>query len=257
MAGTSRKNRPKKTRKTSCAAYCFLLVGAAAILSAGTGFKTGAKLLSEIHFLPVRQIHIRGCAATDGEKLLNKTNIKRGTPILSINLQAESRRIERNPWIYKAVISRRLPGTIEVLIQERMAVGTVMLDEPYLIDRNGHIFHKAERYGNSLPVITGLTKQDFVQEKNKSNDSLKEALSLIACLDRHDMNSGSGTLITIDNTLGLTFCNRPDGIKICMGFHNYNDKLLFLHTILDDIDTKGIAAKAITIKSLKKAYVTL
>ena len=76
--------------------------------------------------------------------------------IITMNLAEKSRNLEQDPWIYRAVIKRRLPHTIDIQVEERVPLAVIKLDTCYLIDGYRHLFKTAEQHEMRYPLLTGL-----------------------------------------------------------------------------------------------------
>jgi cell division protein FtsQ len=67
----------------------------------------------------VRDVFVVGRASTPKDTLLAALAVKRGTPILDIDLVEARARIQALPWVREASVRRLLPNTVVVEIVER------------------------------------------------------------------------------------------------------------------------------------------
>lgn len=258
--GLKKKNKTAKRKKAGAgrqkkAIYtCVLLLTALFFYMA---IKTGYYWVLHADFLKIKKINVRGCSLINKKRVLQKTGIKKGKNILAVNLGKESGGLERDPWIYKAVVKRRLPGTIEIQIKERKPLAVIKLNDFYLVDRQGEIFKKAEQHELNLPLLTGISKEDLIKNSDECSRVINAALSLIENLQGKNMLNGRNTKIEMDKIFGLTMVNSIDNTKTFMGLDNYEKKLALLTRIVDDLAQKGFSTKFINLNSVKKAYITL
>ena len=88
--------------------------------------------------LRVTDIVIEGRANTPEPLLWSAIGVKKGGPILGFSLEETRANIERIPWVEKATIERRLPGTVVINLQER---------RPFAIWQNQGAFVLVDRAG--------------------------------------------------------------------------------------------------------------
>ena len=69
-----------------------------------------------------KTITVAGERRFSEEQILKMAGIGPGTDVFHVDLGAVERRLERNPWIADAVVTRHLPSAISVVISERRAV---------------------------------------------------------------------------------------------------------------------------------------
>ncbi|MEQ9489269.1 MAG: FtsQ-type POTRA domain-containing protein [Alphaproteobacteria bacterium] len=168
-AAKTRRPAPSKWRKPAMlAAGAAVLVagmtaGAFSVWNSGWMIRQSAALDREIAQiskslgLAVQSVTVSGRRETDRKDLIDALGIDIGDPIFNIDVAAARDRIERIGWVKTATISRKLPGTVQIDIEEREAVAIWQHDGVFtLIDPDGHkIGTKGlERYGH-LKVLVG------------------------------------------------------------------------------------------------------
>ncbi len=87
-----------------------------AVLVAGTCF-----YLVTADFLAIRTMRTSGCNLIDCDKIAARAGIAPGRNILFADVARTMRLLEDDPWIYRAVVKRILPDTIEIQVEERQA----------------------------------------------------------------------------------------------------------------------------------------
>lgn len=120
-----------------------------------------ANLSSSLH-LTIAEMNVSGRQRTSKSAIQTALGIRRGTPILGIDLERAKERLEALPWIATAAIERKLPDTIHVQVVERTAVGRWRRrGRILLVDRNGIVFAagKAETFTH-LPLFRGSGATD-------------------------------------------------------------------------------------------------
>jgi len=93
--------------------------------------------------LGVNEVIVQGRSRVSADSVLNALGVKRGAPILAMNLGEARARLEALPWVKNASVERLLPGTLYVRIEERQPLA--------LWQRNGKL-ELVDRDGKVLPV---------------------------------------------------------------------------------------------------------
>lgn len=154
----------------------------AALLTGGLGFPfwlahsdTGARLADDVRQqilaasaragFRVEEIYVEGRTRTPRDQLLDALQVRRGDPILGIDLSATRQRLEEISWVKTARIERRLPGEVHLLITERAPI--VLWQSQgryYLVDRDGQVVgDEIEEYGG-LPLMVGEGAPDHAAD---------------------------------------------------------------------------------------------
>jgi cell division protein FtsQ len=153
-----------------------LLAGAAA---AALGAREGWRLATSGEALRLREVRFTGLQAASAEELLELSPVRPGDNLLRADLGALEQAALRHPWVLQAEARRRWPPAVEVAIREREAAALVDLGGLYLVDRGGLPFKAAvPGDGLDLPLVTGLSRDDFVQRRADAEALLASALRL-------------------------------------------------------------------------------
>ncbi len=70
-----------------------------------------------------------GCNLIDCDRIAERAGIAPGRNILFADVTRTMRLLEEDPWIYRAVVKRILPDTIEIQVEERQAAAQLQLDD--------------------------------------------------------------------------------------------------------------------------------
>ncbi|MEQ8193263.1 MAG: FtsQ-type POTRA domain-containing protein [Rhodospirillales bacterium] len=104
----------------------------------------------------VQDILVTGRHETEQEDLLKAVRLARGAPILAFDLDAARKRVEALPWVRRAVVQRKLPGTIYLQIEERKPLALWQHNRRFaLIDAQGVVITRRhlERFSKLLVVV--------------------------------------------------------------------------------------------------------
>ncbi|MBK8177070.1 MAG: cell division protein FtsQ/DivIB [Rhodospirillales bacterium] len=88
----------------------------------------------------VRDVFVVGRTETPKATLLNALGVRRGVPILAIDLEAARERVQQLPWVRDASVRRVLPDTVIVELVERRPLALWQHDSRFaLIDETGQV----------------------------------------------------------------------------------------------------------------------
>jgi cell division protein FtsQ len=73
----------------------------------------------------MRRLRVTGNRHLSDVQVARLAGLSRATNVMWLRSRAIAGRIEQNPWVLRARVSRTLPGTVTVAVQERRAVAVV------------------------------------------------------------------------------------------------------------------------------------
>ncbi len=106
--------------------------------------------------LTVEEVFVVGRRQTPRGKLLEALDVKRGAPILDIDIGAARERVLALPWIAQASIERLLPDTLVLHVIERRPLALWQyLGKLAVIDESGEVIVRedVEPFGHLLVVV--------------------------------------------------------------------------------------------------------
>ena len=118
---------------------------------------SGALALTARLGFVVSDIEVEGRRTTDIATIMAALSAQRGTPILAVSPSRAQAQLESLPWVRSAVIERRLPGTLRVILVERQPLAVWQHDgRQQLIDRHGEVIavNDLSRFAK-LPTVVG------------------------------------------------------------------------------------------------------
>jgi len=128
----------------------------------------------------LEQVVMSGQKTRTKDALLARAGIKMGENVFSIDLDAARAKMLGDPYVKNAVLSRRLPDTIAIDIEERVPAAVVSLgSDAFLVTRDGETFKHLE-LGDppDLPVITGLQPELAETDRDAFADAVRRALDV-------------------------------------------------------------------------------
>ncbi|HSB20627.1 MAG TPA: FtsQ-type POTRA domain-containing protein [Anaeromyxobacteraceae bacterium] len=197
--------------------------------------------------LRIREIRIAGARAAGTAELLELSPVKRGDNLLLADVDAMSRALLRHPWVAAVEIRRRWPPALEVSVRERRAVAMVDLGGLYLVDRDGLPFKRAAPGdGLDLPLVTGFTRDDYVQRRADVDPLLRGALGLAGDWARAGLERALPlSEIHLDGAEGVTLYAGEEGLQIRLGAGPAGPKLERLAAVLQALRAEGKRAEVV------------
>lgn len=270
MASRYRVRRKKRSRRLKRQKESWFRVGALRAGKAVLRFATVTSLillgLSTYRYfqhseqLNIDEVKIMGCMHIPESELLDMTEVDFRSNLLRLDLQEVSRRLTQHPWVEKAKVRRDFSGkALLIEVQERVPRALILLDELYVVDRNGEIFKKAElKEKLDFPILTGLTLQDWKQKDPKARELIRQALEVMELLGGGKVFSlREISEIHLDKKNGVTLYTLDSSVPIRLGLGDYGDKLNRLEKVFPDIRSKLKNMEYVALNYPKKVVVKM
>jgi len=128
----------------------------------------------------LEQVVMSGQKTRTKDALLARAGIKMGQNVFSIDLDVARNKMLGDPYVKDALLTRKLPDTIVVAIDERVPAAMVALgNDTFLVTRDGEAFKRLEVGDPSdLPVITGLQPELAETDREAFAQSVRRALDV-------------------------------------------------------------------------------
>jgi len=135
----------------------FAFVSRIGTLPASAPFSAHVDELMIMAGLGVDEIHVAGYAYTEAREIFAALDLDRPTSLLRYSPEAARQRVEALPWVWRATVSRVLPGTVEVRITERRPIALWLRDgSASLVDAEGRELARVPpSTQEKLPRISG------------------------------------------------------------------------------------------------------
>ncbi len=149
--------------------YCMLLG-----VSAGVDYATTAPdfAVSSLVYEPTDHLD-----ASDIRQILS---IEPSTNILSLDLAELSSKVAAEPWVARASISRQLPDTLTVHVEEHVPKAVIQDGGFFLVDAAGEPFKRLEEgERGTLPIISGIDLSAGGSELQEQRAKIELALGVL------------------------------------------------------------------------------
>lgn len=216
-----------------------IMLGVAIVASASVAVAWGAKryMTSSPRFA-IKTVQIDGHSRKSPQEVAAIGGIAIGENVFSVDLDLSRRKIEDDPWIKSATVTRKLPGSLVVTVVEHEPVLLVAIeDKLYLASRGGDVFKEALPDDPlDMPVVTGIGATDVVRDRDGVQKDVQRALDVLDELARttivkryplqeiHLVKDG-----TVEVTVG------QGGIALHLGAMPYRGKLEQAERVFDEL----------------------
>ena len=131
--------------------------------------------------LKAARVTVQGNSIITEEQIRTQAEINNESKLFDIDLFAVRRRIEQNPFIRSASVSREVPNRIAIRIEERVPIAAVVLDKVFYFDAEGYVLPPTRSENIfDLPVLTGLFQRgELVPGRRYSTTNVQDALAIL------------------------------------------------------------------------------
>jgi cell division protein FtsQ len=210
--------------------------------------------------LNVGEIKIMGCMNAKESELLKLAQVDFRASLARLDLKEVSSRLAKHPWVEKAKVKRDWTRKALIIeVQERVPQALILLEDLYLVDRQGEVFKKAEPKDRlDYPVLTGLNRQEIMERDNRAVDLLAQALELLELLgQRKVFTRREVSEIHLSKQNGLTIFTFNGGMPIRLGSGGLSDKLSRLEKVLPDLQQKSKNVEYLDLNYPRKVVVKM
>jgi cell division protein FtsQ len=217
-----------------------LAVAGAVALSLLAGRQLVRHVIASPRFA-VRELRITATTHVTADEIAALAGVEIGDRLLTVDPDRVAARLAAHPWIASARVRRELPSVLSIDITERQAVGCALMGALYLLDPNGRPFkHATFEEADGMPVITGVTREQYAALRPASEAVFREALALLAAYgDRPKLSE-----IHVDPHTGFSLVLLEGAGEIRLGRGDTDEKLARLDQILGAVGPRGPAALA-------------
>jgi len=205
--------------------------------------------------LRVREVRFEGAQRARPEELAELCPVKPGDHLLVADPDLVVRKLAAHPWVATSEARRALlPPRLEVRVTERRAVLLAELGGLYLVDERGEVFKRARPGdGLDLPLVTGISRADWLADPAAAGQRLQGALLLLGAwaerrLDRRHPISQ----VELDPDFGTTVWAGADGVEIRLGLGDLPGKLARLERVLAAVQAEGQRPRVIHLDNRRR-----
>ena len=196
----------------------------------------------------VKQIVVEGSAHRSQPDLARQAGVALGANIFSIDLEAARRGLLADPWIERATVDRKLPGSVTLMVVEREPLVLVSLGGSlFLAGRGGEIFKRLEAGDPvDLPVVTGLGGEgELVRDREGLVTSVRRAQEVAIDYTRIGPRAYALQEVHLTPDGHLELVVGRDGVRLALGKPPYRLKLERAARVLGEAERRRGVPSAI------------
>lgn len=205
----------------------------------------------------IRSIELRGNRRAAAEELVKLSGLVPGSNLFLSDTESAEASIAGEPWVKTVEVHRKLPNTVVVRVTEREPALVVDLGKLYFADPSGSIFKRALGGDDlDLPVVTGLSRQQFQDHREQVEARLREALAFLDAYKAKSLDQRFRVEeLNLDGEDGLTVHLAPLGAArgelqaVKLGEAPYDGKLEKLSTLWDEFSRRGLKAAVVHLEN--------
>jgi hypothetical protein len=210
----------------------------------------GYLALSACSWFELRQVQITGVNHLSRLDILSAAGLGLHSNLLNIKPPAAEEGIRALPWVSGVSVSRVLPDQINIQVEEEIPRAVGLIDGClFYLNKNLKPFAPFvydEKF--SLPVISGLSRADFLHESQETEEALARGSRLLQMLENWtDPLLGELSQLEFDGQMGMkaAFANIPAAVKTGVNFDERKYKML--QQVLLDLAARGEMDRALSI----------
>lgn len=141
-------------------------------------------------FFDIQKIKVQENAYYTAEQIISMSKIKSGKNLFKTSMKEAENRMRKDPYIKNVKVSRRLPATVVISVEEREEYAAVPYGNSYLLmDEDGLVLRKTDT-APTLPLLMGMTvkKMDpgFPLEVEE-NSVLTDTLKMLSAMEENEI----------------------------------------------------------------------
>jgi cell division protein FtsQ len=204
------------------------------------GAVVAARMLAASDFMRVARVQVENTHRTSEEEIAALSDIKVGDRIFDLDLEMIAARIEENPWVRQVRVDRIFPQDVRIRVAEREPRAIVNLGYLYYVDEGGEVFKMLDgRDRLDYPVITGMERDELVDNPLQAQQRLRRAIALLGELEqRRHFNIEAVSEIHLDPRRGIALYTYRSAVPVHLGEGDYAAKLDRLERIYKELEPR-------------------
>ena len=223
------RKRKKRNKKIKFFLKLILIIG---LIVGGTVFALTSPIFN------IKDIKILNNSQVPSDTIISLSGLKTEENIFKFYSMNIVKKIKENPYIENVKIHRKIPSTIEIEIEERIAKYSVDYMGKYAyINTQGYILEISED-SKALPIIQGITtnEEEVVPGERLSNEDLIKLEDVIKIMNSAKENGldEKVTSIDISNKNNYSIYLSEEKKKVHLGTsNNLSNKMLYVVAIIE------------------------
>mgnify|MGYP000054460163 CR=1 FL=1 len=220
-----------------------ILVGLALVVGAAGAVAWGAYryALTTPRFA-LQHFELVGARRSTAPKLAELAGMSIGQNLLGLDLDASESKIAADPWIRRVRLTRKLPSTLLIEIEENEASAIALLsDSAFLVTREGVPFKPLKPEDPSdLPLISGVSAEDVAKDRPTAMARLATGVEILRQYERLQMSKihpAQEVHLELSGKVRLTVGDA--GITLELGSGSFRRKLLMAERVTGQLRSQN------------------
>tara|TARA_B100000029_G_scaffold465688_1_gene500524 strand:- start:2639 stop:3418 length:780 start_codon:yes stop_codon:yes gene_type:complete len=195
------------------------------------------KYLTHSPFFEIRHVVVRGNHHVPTKNVRQIIADVSGENVLKLDKDRIASALIATGWVKRVDISRDLPRTVYIDVQEFVPVATIVTDGIHLIEASGDVFRTIEPKDPIVrPMITGITHVD----PEIQYQLIRRALILAESYKQAGMNRFDPlTIIHHDPARGFALVTEQHRVVAYIGHEEFAKRIQKLRFVIDDALRRG------------------
>jgi len=210
------------------------------------GLQLDAWASSSPHFA-LRKFQSSGLRRATEKELLRLAGVGPGTNLWSLEPSTVAQAMSAHPWVRTVEVTRALPDTLQLRVEERAPVALAALGDLYVVDATGAPFKRVS--GSEpldLPLLTGLTRERAEKDPAGTAARFREAM---AVADAYQRTFERPRLSEIQLGEAGFELFTADGVRVVLGRDDLDGQLQRLQRVREELQRRGLLAAAIHLEN--------
>lgn len=228
------KKRKKRIKRIKIFLKLILVIG---LIAGGTVFALTSPIFN------IKDIKVSNNSQVSSDTIISLSELKMDENIFKFYSKNVMDKIKENPYIKSVKVHRKMPSTIEIEVEERIATYSVDYMGKYvLINTQGYLLEITED-NRGLPIIQGITtkEEDVVPGRRLINEDLTRLETVIKIMNSANENGldGKVTSIDISNENDYIIYLSEEKKRVHLGENtNLSNKMLYVVAIMQQEEGK-------------------
>jgi len=195
----------------------------------------------------LRTVKVQGLRRATEKELLRLAGVAPGMNLWSLDPAAVAQAMAAHPWVRTVEVTRSLPDTLQLRVEERAPVALASLGDLYVVDAEGAPFKRVSPAETlDLPLLTGITREQAEKDPAGTAARLREALG-VADVYQHAFERPRLSEIQLGESAFELITT--DGVRVVLGRDDLDGQLRRLQRVRDELQHRGLAAAAIHLEN--------
>ena len=191
----------------------------------------------------IKEIKVTNNAQVSSDTIISLSEIKIDENIFKFYKVNVSNKIKENAYIENVKIERKIPSTVEIIVEERTPKYSVDFMGKFMYINSQGYFLELSEENKGLPIIYGITtEEEKVTPGNRINSEdlnrLEEVMKIMSSANENGLD-GKVSSVDISNKNDYTIYLEEKKKKVHIGnTSNLSNKMLYILAIMEQEDGK-------------------